>query len=36
LPYFARCQSIHTFHKSPKSLAKHGIPGQNKEKQNYD
>jgi hypothetical protein len=23
-------------HKSPKSLAKQGIPGQNKEKRNYD
>ena len=31
-----RCQPIHTFHKSPKSLAKQGILGQKKEKQNYD
>ena len=31
-----RCQLNHTFHKSPKSLAKQGIPGQNKEKQNND
>nr|DAH48629.1 MAG TPA: hypothetical protein [Caudoviricetes sp.] len=31
-----RCQQNHTFHKSLKSLAKQGIPGQNKEKQNND
>ena len=31
-----RCHLNHTFHKSPKSLANKGIPGQIKEKQNYD
>ena len=31
-----RCHLNHTFYKFPKSLAKQGIPGQNKEKQNYD
>ena len=31
-----RCQQNHTFHKFPKFLAKQGISGQNKEKQNYD
>ena len=35
-PILPRCQSKHTFYKSPKFLAKQGIPGQNKEKQNYD
>lgn len=36
LPYFARCQLKHTFHKFPKSLVKQGIPGQIKENENND
>lgn len=35
-PILQRCQPKHKFHKSPKFLAKQGIPGQIKEKQNND
>lgn len=35
-PILPRCQLKHTFYKFSESLANKGIPGQNKEKQNYD
>ena len=36
MPNFAKMSANTHIHKSPKSLAKQGIPGQIKENQNYD